>query len=232
MAMSGHSKWSNIKNRKAAVDKKKSEVFTHGAREIMVAIRRGGGNTDPDANSFLRSAIEKARAMDMPKDNIIRLLKRFEERKANVESLTLEGYGPFEVPILIEVETDSKNRILSEMKVVFRKFGGSLGGSGSVSFLFDRVGEVEISDFDEEKQLKLIDAGVEEFGQGVVWVASDKLTVFIKLARGIGLTVGDWRVVMKIKVPKNLTNEQKQKLSEMVLTLEENEDVVNVFVGI
>ena len=229
--MSGHSKWSNIKNRKAAVDKKRSEVFTRGAKEIMAAVRQGGGNTDPETNSFLRSAMERARAMDMPKDNVARLLKRFEERKGSVVSLVLEGYGPFGVPVLLEVETDNKNRILSEVKVVFRKFGGSLGGSGSVKVLFDRVGEVRIAKFGEEDQLKLIDAGADELGQGVVWVAVDKMEALVKRAKGMGLKVLGRRVVMRAKAGKNLTDEQRQKLVELVSVLEENEDVINVFSG-
>ena len=89
VVMSGHSKWSNIKNRKAVVDKKKGEVFTRGAKEIMVAVSQGGGNTNPEINSFLRAAVEKARGMDMPKENIARLLARMEERKGNLMALTL-----------------------------------------------------------------------------------------------------------------------------------------------
>jgi len=229
--MSGHSKWSNIKNRKAAVDKKKSEVFTRGAKEIMVAVRQGGGNTNPETNSFLRSAIEKARGMDMPKENISRLLKRFEERKGNIVSLTLEGFGPFGVPMLVEVEADNKNRILAEIKTIFRNFGGNLGGSGSVKFLFDRVGEVKIKGLTEEKQLELIDAGADEFRQEVVLVGVEKMTEFVEKVKGMDLVVESSRVVVRAKNPKDLNEEQKEKTVKLVEALKENEDVVNVFVG-
>ena len=112
--MSGHSKWANIKNRKGAQDKKRSEAFTKAAKDILTAIREGGGNTNPDSNVVLKAAIEKSRAVNMPKENIDRLLSRFESRKNNLSSGLMEAYGPYGIPMLIEFETDNKNRILSE----------------------------------------------------------------------------------------------------------------------
>ncbi|MEI8068167.1 MAG: YebC/PmpR family DNA-binding transcriptional regulator, partial [Candidatus Shapirobacteria bacterium] len=138
--MSGHSKWANIKQRKGAQDKKRSVAFTKIAKNILTAIRLGGSNSNPETNSQLKTAIEKAREVNMPKENIDRLLTRFEERKANMINFYLEGYGPFGVPMVIEIETDNKNRILGEVKLIFRNYGGNLGESNSVMFQFNRVG--------------------------------------------------------------------------------------------
>ena len=119
--MSGHSKWSNIKNRKGAQDKKRSEAFTRLAKDILTAIRTNGGNTNPDANLSLKVAIDKAREANMPKENVERLLSRFEERKSNLVESIMEGYGPFGVPIIIDTETDNRNRILAEIKLILKK---------------------------------------------------------------------------------------------------------------
>jgi len=230
--MSGHSKWSNIKNRKAAVDKKRSQLFTRCAKEIMVAVRQGGGNVNPETNSMLRSAMEKARQVNMPKENMARLLSRFEERKNGLVSLLLEGYGCFSVPILVEVETDNRNRILSEVKTIFRKFDGSLAETGSVKFQFDRVGEIEVDGLSDEAKLELIDMGATDFEEGLVLVEADKLKGLVEKMKGMGLSPGRTEVTMRIKVPKKLSASQKEKLANFVSVLEENEDVVSVFTGV
>ena len=184
--MSGHSKWSNIKNRKGAQDKKRSEAFTKIAKNIMTAIRVGGGSADPSVNGTLRIAIEKAREVNMPKENIERLLIRFEERKANLVSMILEGYGPFGVPVIISAETDNKNRILSEIKLIFKNYGGALGESNSVMFQFNQVGEIELEEINEETQLKLIDLGVLDFEENLVWVNTIDLDMMIKKIIDLG----------------------------------------------
>jgi len=229
--MSGHSKWSNIKNRKATVDKKRSQLFTRCAKEIMVAVRQGGGNINPETNSMLRSAMEKARQANMPKENITRLLSRFQERKSSLVSLLLEGYGCFSVPILVEVETDNKNRILAEVKTIFRKFNGNLGESGSVKFQFDKVGEVEVSGLNEEAQLELIDIGATGFEEGLVLVEAEKLDELVKKIKRMGLSPGRAEVTMRVKVLKELSENQKERLGDLVSLLEENEDVISVFAG-
>lgn len=229
--MSGHSKWSNIKNRKAAVDKKRSQLFTRCAKEIMVAVRQGGGSVNPETNSMLRSAIDKARQANMPKENVTRLLTRFEERKNSLVTLLLEGFGCFSVPILVEVETDNRNRVLAEIKTIFRKFGGNLGENGSVKFQFDRVGEIEVSGLNEEVQLELIDMGATGFEEGLVLTEADKLDELAKKMKGMGLSLGRIEVTMRIKVPKELEAGEKERLADLVSVLEENEDVVNVFAG-
>ncbi len=230
--MSGHSKWSNIKNRKGAQDKKRSEAFTKISKNILTAIRLGG-NANPEANLGLKIAIEKARESNMPKENIDRLIARFEERKANLVASTLEGYGPFGVPIVIDIETDNRNRILGEIKLIFRNYGGSLGESNSVMFQFKRVGEVELEDeITEEKELDLIDAGAIDFEDKVVLVESTNLTNFVKELEKGELKVLRSELVLRADNPIMLNSEEEVgKILDMVEELEENDDVVNVFAG-
>jgi YebC/PmpR family DNA-binding regulatory protein len=230
--MSGHSKWSNIKNRKAAVDKKKSSAFTKCAKEIMVAVRQNGGETNIESNVALRTAVEKARQMNMPKDNITRLLERFEERKDSLISLTMEGFASGGVPVLLEVETDNKNRTLSEIKNIFKKFGGNLGENGSVSFLFERVGEIEVmEELDEERQLKLIDSGAVDFEDKIIVVKPEDVDLIRKRVEEMALKVIRAEITMRAKMPKRLKNEEGEKLESLLESLEESEDVLRVFKG-
>lgn len=231
--MSGHSKWANIKNRKGAQDKKRSESFTRVSKNIMTAIREGGGNANPESNIGLREAIEKSRDVNMPKENIDRLLKRFEERKNNISAGVFEGFGPFGVPIMIEVETDNKNRILGEIKLIFRNYGGSLGESGSVAFMFDKVGEIEVeSKIDDNIELELIDAGVKDIDENVVIT---EVTDFGKVRDKIkefGLNIESSGLVYKCRRVTQLASEEEVgKILDMVDELEENDDVINVFAG-
>ncbi len=140
--MSGHSKWHNIKIRKQAQDKQKSKIFGKLSREIITAAREGGG--DPDANSRLRAALEKARAAGMPQDNIKRAVQRGtgEIQGVTYESAVYEGYGPGGVAILVEVLTDNRNRVVGELRSVFGRNGGNLAESNAVAWLFDRKGIV------------------------------------------------------------------------------------------
>lgn len=230
--MSGHSKWSNIKNRKGAQDKKRSATFTKIAKNIMTAIRLGGGSTNSDVNSTLKIAIDKAKEVNMPKENIDRLLTRFEERKVNLVSIILEGYGPFGVPIVIEVETDNKNRILSEIKLIFRNFEGSLGESNSVLFQFDHVGEIDLEKIDEETQLKLIDLGVIDFDENMVWVKPSDLNIITDKMKSLKLNVVRSEAIYKAISPIILENEEQlNKILDMIEELENNDDVLGVFAG-
>lgn len=230
--MSGHSKWANIKNRKGAQDKKRSEAFTRSAKNILTAIRVSGGNSNPESNSALRTAIEKAREANMPKENIDRLIKKFEERKANLVTMLLEGFGPGSVPILMDVETDNKNRTLGEIKLMFRNNNGNLGESNSVSFLFEKVGEVELEKFDSEKELELIDAGVEEIEENVLLTKSEDVDTVTKRVTELGMVVVKSGVVMRARTPVELKSaEELEKMMDFIEELEEYDDVVNVFAG-
>ena len=230
--MSGHSKWANIKNRKGAQDKKRSEVFTKVSKNIMAAIRSGGGNTNRDTNVALRTAIDKAKEVNMPKENIDRLIKRFEERKANLSNYKFEGFGPGGVPVIVEVETDNKNRILPEIRLIFRNYDGTLGEEGSVSFLFDRVGEIEVDKLTEDKQLDVIDAGVIDIDEKIIICQATDLAAVTKKIEELGLKIVESSLSMKSKQPVVLKNEDDvERIMEMVERLEENDDVVNVFAG-
>ena len=140
--MAGHSKWSNIKHRKAAQDAKRGKIFTKLIREINVAAREGGG--DPETNPRLRAAIDKALSNNMKRDTIDTAIKRGtgEMEGDNVEELTYEGYGPNGVAILLECMTDNKNRTVSEVRYAFSKHGGNLGTDGSVAYLFNKMGVI------------------------------------------------------------------------------------------
>ena len=230
--MSGHSKWANIKNRKGAQDKKRSEAFTKISKNILTAIRIGGGSTDPVVNGALKVAIDKAREVNMPKENIQRLLDRFEERKANLVSVILEGYGPFGVPVIVEGETDNKNRILGEIKLIFKNYNGALGESNSVMYQFDRVGEVELESITEGSQLELIDLGAIDFDDNTVIVEALSLNDFVKKVEELGFKVVRSETVYRAKNPTILQNEEQvEKIMDFIDELESNDDVLGVFCG-
>ncbi|MFM8315195.1 MAG: YebC/PmpR family DNA-binding transcriptional regulator, partial [Deltaproteobacteria bacterium] len=151
--MAGHNKWSKVKNIKGAVDAKRSKIFTKITKEIMVASRIGGGN--PDTNARLRLAVQSAREASMPKDNIERAIKKGTGELGGdaIEEVTYEGYGPGGVAILVETTSDNKNRTVADLRSLFKSGGGNMGESGSVSWMFDRVGQLvfEPNTFSEEK---------------------------------------------------------------------------------
>lgn len=221
--MSGHSKWANIKNRKGAQDKKRSEAFTKVSRNIMTALRTGVG---------LQEAINRAKEVNMPKDNIERLIARFEERKHNLVNYEFEGFGPYGVPMIVEVETDNKNRILGEIRLIFRNYDGNLGEEGSVNFLFDRVGEITVETLPEDKELELIDEGAVDFEETTILTKPTDLKKILNKAGELGLMVSESQLSMRAKSPVVLKSEEElDKIMEMIEELEENDDVVNVFAG-
>lgn len=141
--MSGHSKWSKVKHQKATTDALKGQAFTKASRGITVAVREGGGITDPEKNYRLRLALEKARSVNMPKDTIDRAMERGSTGgEQAIESLMYEGFGPGGVALVIETTTDNRARTVSEVKHIIEHHGGSLAGRGSVSFLFDQKGRI------------------------------------------------------------------------------------------
>jgi YebC/PmpR family DNA-binding regulatory protein len=167
--MAGHSKWANIRHRKAAQDAKRGKLYTKLAREITVAAREGGG--DPEFNPRLRAAIEKAKKFNMPKENIERAIKRGTGEIAGetYEEITYEGYGPGGVAIIVKCLTDNRNRTASEVRHAFSKYGGNLGTSGCVSWMFERKGIITVSTekYDEDTvMMAAVEAGAERPGQG------------------------------------------------------------------
>ncbi len=230
--MSGHSKWANIKERKGSQDKKRSESFTRMAKNIITAVRIGGGVTNPELNTYLRSAIDKAKEVNMPKENIQRLLDSFEARRAQLTSYILEGYGPFGVPLVIETETDNKNRTLSEIKSLLKTYGGSLGETNSVLYQFEKKGEVEFDDVSEDDQLMMIDIGALDFEDNTVMVDPNNTKDFVDRVEKEGKNVVRSEVVLRSTMPVVLKNEAElNKIMDLIVDLEENEDVINVYAG-
>ena len=164
--MSGHSKWSNIKRKKEKTDAAKAKVFTKIGREIAVVVKQGGAN--PNENSKLKDVIAKAKAANVPNDNIERIIKKAagEGDNTNYEELVYEGYGPCGVAVVVETLTDNRNRTAGEMRHYFDKCGGNLGQSGSVTFMFDRKGMIVIEGdgLDEDTVMEAaLEAGAEDF---------------------------------------------------------------------
>jgi len=164
--MSGHSKWSTIKRKKGAEDAKRGKIFTRLARDIMLAARSGGG--DPDSNPTLRTAVDKARAANMPKDNIERAIKKGTGELAggDLEEITYEAYGPHGIPILIKCLTDNRNRTLADIRKVFNRQGGNMAEAGAVSWMFDTRGYITIDRTEQhdpdEVFMMAVDAGADD----------------------------------------------------------------------
>lgn len=165
--MSGHSKWANIKNKKEKSDAKKGKIFTKLGREIAVIVKQGG--PDPEANSKLKDAIAKAKAANMPNDNIIRSIKKAagDGDATNYEEIQYEGYGPGGVAVIVETMTDNRNRTAGDLRHFFDKFGGNLGQTGCVGFMFNKKGIILIEQngkIDEDTlMMEALDAGAEDF---------------------------------------------------------------------
>ena len=164
--MSGHSKWANIKNKKEKTDAQKGKIFTKIGREIAIAVKEGGG-ADPANNSKLRDVIAKAKAANMPNDNISRSIKKAsgDGNSVDYEEVVYEGYGPGNIAVIVEVLTDNRNRIAAEMRHIFSKSGGNMGASGSVAWMFDKKGQIVIERTalmdEDEVMMQALDAGAE-----------------------------------------------------------------------
>jgi YebC/PmpR family DNA-binding regulatory protein len=234
--MSGHSKWSQIKRQKGANDVKRGAVFTKVAREITVAARQGGG--DPDANFRLRLAMEKARAVNMPADNIKRAIQRGTGELPGVsyEEITYEGYGPGGVAIMIEVLTDNKNRTVGEMRHTLSKHGGNLGEANSVAWMFEKKGYivVEKSKADEEKLLAAaIDAGADDMKDDEdnweIVSSPDAFTAVHEAVKGLGIEPAAAEIAM---LPQNyikLEGKAAQQMVKLMELLEEHDDTKKVW---
>lgn len=237
--MSGHSKWANIKHRKAAEDARRGKLFTKLAREITVAARDGGG--DPEYNFALRLAIDRARAANMPGDTIERAIKRGtgELEGGRFEEAIYEAYGPNGIALLIKVVTDNRNRTVAEMRRIFNRQGGSLGESGSVMWQFDRKGRivVETDGTDpEEMTLLAIDAGAEDFeidGDLLsIYTAPTDLEVVKHRLESGGAHIADAELTMVPKTMLELDAEQTLKTLRLLEALEDLDDVQEVYTNL
>lgn len=237
--MSGHSKWANIHREKEATDQKRGQAFTKIANAIIVAVREGGGVTDPENNFRLRIAMENARSVDMPKDNVQRAIDRAvgKGEGASLAQVTYEGYGPAGVGILVEVATDNKQRTVQDVKNIFDKNGGNMASPGAVAFNFKKIGliSVPVAGKVEEAILKIIDLGAEdveeeEEGMLAVYAEVEDLEILKEKLVAAGLTPKSGEIVMK---PINFVAINDQKAANQVLglleKLESLDDVQRVF---
>jgi len=241
--MSGHSKWSTIRRQKEATDKQRGKIFTKLARAISLAVREGGGVTDPDMNFKLRLAIEKAKQSNMPKAKIERAMasgKGKGEKADAWEEVTYEGYGPAGSAVIAEAVTDSRNRTLSEVKQIFDKSGGSLGQLGSVSYMFDRMGWLLVDKSGktvDSLMLELmeipgvIDMEDAEEGVEVYTEPTDLKSVRDRLSE-MGLRAMEAELIMKPKVLKRLSEEDTRKVKDFLMKLQESDDVQHVYCDI
>lgn len=236
--MAGHSKWSNIKHRKAAQDAKRGKIFTKLIREIVVAAKLGG--PEPADNPRLRAAVDKALGQNMTKETIDRAIKRGAggDDDANMEEITYEGYGKNGVAVLVEAMTDNVNRTVAEVRHAFSKFGGNLGTSGSVAFLFTRRGEIffEPGSVSEDALMEAaLEAGaedVEDFDDGSFLVITKPDKSFgevIDALRGAGLEHTDAEVTMHPSTQADMDDDTAESVGKMVDLLEDLDDVQNVY---
>ncbi|MGE5552282.1 MAG: YebC/PmpR family DNA-binding transcriptional regulator [Bacteroidota bacterium] len=236
--MSGHSKWANIKHRKEKSDSQRAQAFTKVTREIIVAARQGGG--DPENNFRLRLAVQKAREVNMPNDNIQRAIKRGigGGEGANFEEITYEGYGPGGAALLVTVLTDNRNRSASEMRYCFSKHGGSLGESGCVSWMFEAKGiltvDPEENKRSEEELLSLaMEAGAEDLRRdGEAFVVITAPNEFEPVRNHLEMHKVPLVEAEIAMVPKNTVDvggREAEQLVRLCEALDENEDVQNVY---
>lgn len=234
--MAGHSKWANIKHRKASQDAKKGKIFTKLIREITVAAREGGD--DLNSNSRLRTAVNKARENNMPNDNIDRAIKKGTGALdgATYEETRYEGYGPGGVAIMVDVLTDNKNRTMPEIRTIFSKNNGNLGENGCVSYLFDRKGIIIIdgSETSEDDVMEqLLEYDIEDIkaedGNITVTMPPESFNDVLEAIKNIGypVTYNDITFVPQTNVP--LDEQKARQCMKLIDLLEDHDDVQNVY---
>ena len=237
--MSGHSKWSTIKRKKAVVDSKRGKIFTTLIKEITIATRESGG--DADTNPRLRQAVSSARDANMPQDNIKRAIMKGtgELPGATYEECTYEGFGPGGVTIFMEVLTDNKNRTVAEIRHLITKYGGNLGENGSVSWMFDKKGQIIISKVDQNEDNLFedsINAGAEDFDEDednfIVNTGPLEMMNVRKILEDNGYKIDSAKVEM---LPKNLHKIDKDKSEKAIMLLEsieDHEDIKSVYTNL
>ncbi len=234
--MSGHSKWHSIKHKKMATDQKRGKIFTKLIKEIMVATKMGGAN--PETNSRLRMAIEKAKSYNMPNDNIQRAIKKGSgaEGGVNYEQVSYEGYGPGGVAIYVEVLTDNKNRTASEIRSIFSRHNGNLGGQGSVAWIFERKGLITVKKekSEEDKLFEIVlEAGAEDMKTEKdtyeIITTPENFENVKKALQDNQIEIESASVTL---IPKNtvkVEGKEAEQLLKLLDDLEENEDVQGVY---
>ena len=251
--MSGHSKWNNIAKRKGANDAKKAKIFTKIGREMAIAIKEGG-SANPDFNARLRDCIAKAKANNMPNDNIKRTIDKAlgSGNTDNYESITYEGYGPSGVAIIVETMTDNRNRTAADVRSAFSHAGGNLGTSGSVAFQFERKGQIvvakEILDENAKKEtmiangaagdedefmMAIAEAGGEDYEDAgeewIVWTAANDVMAVSKALEEQGVQVKGSETTMVPTTPTEVSGTDAKKVQRLIDRLEELDDVQDVY---
>ncbi|NLI67314.1 MAG: YebC/PmpR family DNA-binding transcriptional regulator [Bacilli bacterium] len=235
--MAGHSKWHNIQRRKGAQDAKRGKIFMRHAKLIYQAAKEGGG--DPDTNPALRTAIEKAKADNVPNENIERAIKKATGGLdgANYEEITYEGYGPGGIAVIVHALTDNRNRTASEVRHAFSKHGGNLGETGSVSYLFDRKGYIVILNKDgkideEELTLEAIDAGADdiEYEDGVfeIYTSPENFQAVKTHLEKADYVLEEAEITLIPQTYTKIDKDKEEKMLKLIEMLEENEDVQDV----
>ncbi|MBR3289682.1 MAG: YebC/PmpR family DNA-binding transcriptional regulator [Clostridia bacterium] len=236
--MSGHSKWNNIKRKKEKTDGAKAKIFTKIGRELAVAVKEGGG-PDPASNSKLKDCIAKAKANNVPNDNIERIIKKAagEGNADNYEALTYEGYGPSGIAVIVETLTDNRNRTAADVRHYFDKYGGNLGQTGCVSFMFNKKGVlvIEAEDLDEDKVMEdALEAGAADFAADdevfEVITEPDDFSFVCDALEKKGYTFVSADVCMVPDVYNRIEDEDAAaKMDKLLDMLEDNDDVQNVW---
>lgn len=233
--MSGHSKWSTIKHKKAANDAVKGSIFTKMAKGITIAVKKGGGVGDPDQNFALRLAIDKARAVNMPKENIDRAIdKGLGKGGIELAELTIEVFAPGGVAVILEVVSDSRNRTVAEIRTLIEKHGGRMGEPGSVVYLFDHCGIVHtLETIPEELQLELIDLGmidcVSDESGNTLYTEAEKMHDVIKRLHSGGITVGG---VIGYRPKSTVVPNDSDKVEEFLGVIADYDDVQEVYANL
>lgn len=237
--MSGHSKWANIKRRKEAVDSKKAKVYSKLGKEITVAVKIGGSG-DPNINARLRDTVAKARANNMPNDNINRCIQKAlgSDSGASYEEITYEGFGPFKVAVIVEAMTDNRNRAAADIRCIFDRSGGTMGKTGSVGYMFNKKGVFLIERTNNiteaEFFMEFLEAMVtediiceDEYFEVICEPQNfTKLNDFIQTK---SYNILEAEVKMIPTVEKTLTEEEMEKLEAFIEKLEDNDDVQSVW---
>jgi len=235
--VAGHSKWANIKHRKAAQDAKRGQMFTKLARQITVAVKEGG--PDPEMNFRLRLAIDKARSVNMPNDNIERAIARGVggQDGDNYEEIVYEGYGPNGVAIMMDVLTDNRNRTAGDVRHVLSKYGGNLGESGCVAWMFNKKGLIVIekneSIDEDELMMAALEAGAEDIeAETDVFKIETDPSSFSEVKEALAEAGYEFLVAEVSMVPQNsvpISEEESEKIEKLIEALEELDDVQQVY---
>ncbi len=237
--MAGHSKWANIKHRKAAQDAKRGKIFTKLIRELVIAARLGG--SVPEDNPRLRAAVDKALGANMTRDTIDRAIARGagENDTDNMEELTYEGYAAGGIAVLVEAMTDNRNRTVAEVRHAFSKRGGNLGTDGSVAYLFNRVGQISFAPGTDEEQVMevALEAGAEDIethNDGSIDVVTpwEEFSAIKSALEDAGLKADSGEVTMQASTTVPVDAEGAEKIMGLVDALEDLDDVQNVYTNV